>query len=313
MKQTFLYSEQVIDWLKESGSCENVGNQPFHWLADGKPLKPLAEASQDAAQNAAPIDAGKDSLQIEHSAPQELQPTSIKSENEHKNEYRGEPLLARGEGGVDARDIFREKVTPCCSLSEVLEVLAHEKLGVLQEIQDGASNLVFTDGKINADVLVIGEAPGRDEDRQGLPFVGRSGQLLDKMLASVGLSRLENVLLTNVVFWRPPGNRNPSDSEVLACSPVVEKTIELVAPKIILLTGSVPMQALLKSEMTIGRVRGTPQTLTLGSTGKSYPVLVTFHPSYLLRNRKMKAHAWRDMLMLQKMLGAISSEYKTSR
>lgn len=163
-----------------------------------------------------------------------------------------------------------------------------------------AMNTVFSDGCPTAKVMLIGEAPGADEDRMGKAFVGRSGQLLDKMLASVGLSRESNVYISNIIPWRPPGNRTPSGAEVAACLPFIKKHIELVNPSMLLLLGKSSSAALLNTTDNITRLRGRIFDYRAGD--KTIPALVTFHPAFLLRDSMQKRLAWQDMLKLQKTL-----------
>ncbi len=164
-----------------------------------------------------------------------------------------------------------------------------------------AMNLVFSDGCPQAKLMIIGEAPGADEDRMGKAFVGRSGQLLDKMLASVGLSREKNVYISNIIPWRPPGNRTPSTAEVTTCLPFIKKHIELINPKMILLLGKSSSSALLDTTDNISRLRGKLFEYKMAD-GHKIPALVTFHPAFLLREPLQKRLAWQDMLKLQKTL-----------
>jgi uracil-DNA glycosylase len=164
-----------------------------------------------------------------------------------------------------------------------------------------ATNTVFADGVAGAPLMVIGEAPGADEDRLGLPFVGRSGQLLDRMLAAIGYDRRRNAYITNVLFWRPPGNRKPTPDEVAACLPFVWRHIVLAAPKVVLLCGGTATSALLGRAEGIMRLRGRWLDLAIaGAT--SVPTLATYHPSFLLRAPARKGEAWRDLLTLQSKL-----------
>lgn len=164
----------------------------------------------------------------------------------------------------------------------------------------GARNLVFADGLPGARVMVIGEAPGGDEDRIGRPFVGRAGQLLDRMLAAIGLSRTapapeDAVYITNILPWRPPGNRTPTDSEVVQFLPFVIRHIELAGPDFILALGGTSAKALLETSTGIKRLRG--RWVRHGPTG--LPLLPSFHPAYLLRQPADKRLAWRDLLSLR--------------
>jgi uracil-DNA glycosylase family 4 len=165
------------------------------------------------------------------------------------------------------------------------------------ELKRGARNTVFADGNPKARVLVLGEAPGADEDREGRPFVGKAGQLLDKMFAAIGLSRTspdtETALyITNVLPWRPPGNRDPSAGEIAMLQPFVERHIALVDPQVIVVMGNTPLLALTGTKGIL-RARGT----WMQALGK--PVLPMTHPAYLLRTPSAKREAWADLLALQ--------------
>jgi uracil-DNA glycosylase len=160
-----------------------------------------------------------------------------------------------------------------------------------------ATRLVFGDGNPNAKIMFIGEAPGADEDRQGVPFVGRAGQLLDKMLASIGLDR-SKVYIANVVPWRPPGNRTPTPLETATCLPFTRRQIALVDPKILVCLGAAAAQTLLGCKDGIMRMRGRWYTLTAGET--EIRAIAMLHPAYLLRQPAQKKLAWQDLLMLAK-------------
>ena len=163
-----------------------------------------------------------------------------------------------------------------------------------------ANKTVFGYGSPTADLLMIGEAPGADEDRSGVPFVGRSGHLLDKMLHSIHIDRQE-CFVTNVLPWRPPGNRTPTDAEIAVCLPFLIRQIELVKPKIILILGGSAANALLDNVEPISRLRGKwLEYKTLD--GIKIPVLASFHPAYLLRNSAQKAKAWSDLLRVKQKL-----------
>jgi uracil-DNA glycosylase len=159
-----------------------------------------------------------------------------------------------------------------------------------------AKNLCFSRGNPQAPLMLIGEAPGRDEDLQGKPFVGRAGQLLDRMLASIGLSE-EHCYITNTVYWRPPGNRTPTPQEVAACAPYLARQIELVGPRFLLLLGGAAAKHILNVSDGIMRLRGKWLRYQMGST--ELPTLATLHPAYLLRKPAEKRYAWRDLLLLK--------------
>jgi DNA polymerase len=161
--------------------------------------------------------------------------------------------------------------------------------------------LVFADGNPDASVMLIGEAPGADEDRLGLPFVGVSGKLLDRMLASIGLDR-NSAYITNVVPWRPPGNRKPEPGEVELCLPFIARHIELVAPAILVFLGGAPTTALLAKQDAISRLRGRWHDYSSSGLARPIPALPTYHPAYLLRTPLHKREAWADFLSIRKKL-----------
>ncbi len=164
-------------------------------------------------------------------------------------------------------------------------------------LKAGARMTVFSDGVPGSDLLVIGEAPGREEDMTGKPFVGRAGQLLDRMLAAIGRTRASNTLISNVIYWRPPGNRTPTQIEMAICRPFVERLIELTGPKAVLLAGGAAMQAML-GVSGIMRARGIWREIETAS-GHKVPALPIFHPAFLLRSPAQKRHAWADLLALE--------------
>jgi DNA polymerase len=157
-------------------------------------------------------------------------------------------------------------------------------------------------GDRNADWLIIGEAPGADEDAQGEPFVGQAGKLLDAMLASIGLKRGTNVYITNLLKSRPPGNRNPEPDEVAACRPYLLAQIELVQPKLILALGRFAAQSLLDTDEAIARLRGRVHRF------QGIPLIVTYHPAYLLRNLPDKARAWEDLCLARRTYATLTPD-----
>jgi uracil-DNA glycosylase len=186
------------------------------------------------------------------------------------------------------------------------DAAAAQNLGDLREelsrfdgcgLKATATRLVFGDGNPNAEIMFIGEAPGADEDREGVPFVGRAGQLLGKMLASIGLDR-GKVYIANVVPWRPPGNRTPAPLETAACLPFTRRQIELVDPKILVCLGAASAQTLLGGKEGIMRMRGRWFAYPAG--GKEIQAIAMLHPAYLLRQPAQKKLAWQDLRMLGK-------------
>jgi uracil-DNA glycosylase family 4 len=154
-------------------------------------------------------------------------------------------------------------------------------------------------GDIHAEWLLVGEAPGADEDRQGEPFVGQAGKLLDAMLAGVGLQRGKNVYIANVLKSRPPGNRDPKPEEVAACLPYLERQIDLIRPRLILALGRFAAQSLLLTDTPIGRLRGHVHEY------RAVPLVVTYHPAYLLRNGADKAKSWEDLVLARQTMAGL--------
>ncbi len=162
-----------------------------------------------------------------------------------------------------------------------------------------ATNLVFADGNPDSGLMLIGEGPGAEEDRAGKPFVGAAGQLLDRMLASIGLDRTQ-YLITNLLPWRPPGNRNPTEAEVQICLPFLLRHIALVQPRRIVLLGAFASQSVLASKTGITRLRGRWAEAVIPGLDKPVPALPMLHPAYLLRNAAAKREAWADWLALRR-------------
>ncbi len=160
-----------------------------------------------------------------------------------------------------------------------------------------ATNTVFGDGDPQARIVFIGEGPGAEEDRRGLPFVGPSGRLLDKMLLSIGLDR-SSVYISNTVFWRPPGNRTPTAAETALCMPFVERLVELIDPDILVTLGGPAAKAMLAETAGVGRLRGKWFTYSTPRLSRPVPATALFHPAYLLRSPAHKREAWADLLAI---------------
>jgi len=171
-------------------------------------------------------------------------------------------------------------------------------------LKETATNLVFGDGNPRAKIMLVGEAPGADEDRQGKPFVGVSGQLLDRMMGWIGLDR-RHFYITNILYWRPPGNRQPTAAEVAACLPFVERHIELVDPEILVLVGGSSAKTLLGRNEGIMRLRGQWFQYQSQGMARPIPAAAIYHPAYLLRSPAQKREAWRDLLALRERLQSL--------
>lgn len=194
----------------------------------------------------------------------------------------------------DAREVAR-KATSVAELEAA--VRAFEGCALKRT----AKNTVFADGVVGAPVMIVGEAPGADEDRLGKPFVGVSGQLMDRMFDAIGMSRERDLYITNILFWRPPGNRTPTLAEQAICLAFTRRHIELAKPKLVVLAGGTAVKAVLDTTEGITRLRGKWATLRLDD-GTEVPALPTFHPAYLLRTPASKRQSWWDLLSVDKKL-----------
>ena len=217
----------------------------------------------------------------------------------------GDATPAPAPAPVSAPGSTNNEIATAVHLAQAAETV--DELRLALEAFDGcalkktATNLVFTDGNPEARILFIGEGPGAEEDRQGLPFVGPSGKLLDAMMASVGLDRTD-VLISNIVFWRPPGNRTPTPQETAVCMPFVERLIELVDPKILVALGGPAAKSLLAQTEGVGRLRG--KWFSYSTPGLARPIEATalYHPAYLLRSPGQKRVTWMDWLDIKRKL-----------
>lgn len=221
-------------------------------------------------------------------------------------------LTTRAQDSVQPRaattDLAQATISACKSARELCaEAKTLDELREMVEKFDGcalkltANKTVFGGGNPNSKIMLVGEAPGADEDRIGLPFVGRSGQLLDKMLKAVNVDRT-SCYITNVLPWRPPGNRTPTDGEIAVCLPFLRRQIELINPDVIMVLGGSAANALLDNEEPISRLRGRWLEYKMYD-GRIISVLASFHPAYLLRNAAQKSKAWTDLLrMSQKIM-----------
>lgn len=211
------------------------------------------------------------------------------------------------QGEESAPQPASEAPAPAASLAQIqtLEALKQAMADFDKcDLKRTASHLVFSDGNPAAKIMVIGEAPGRDEDRVGLPFVGKAGQMLDHMLASIGLSR-DDVYITNILPWRPPGNRTPTSEEIAMMRPFVARHIQLISPDVIFAVGGTSAKSLLQVSDGIMKLRGKRFDLSLPSDNDGpearYPLLPSLHPAYLLRAPHHKALAFKDLLALRQL------------
>lgn len=204
-------------------------------------------------------------------------------------------ILSPNEANMKAKSI----VEPISSIDELEKAVKQFDGCALKKT---ATNTVFADGVSSSKIMFIGEAPGANEDIQGIPFCGDSGKLLDKILYSIGLSRKKNAYITNTIFWRPPGNRKPTEEEMYICKPFVEKHIALVNPKLIVMVGSTASFALFGDLGPVTKQRQKIYEYNNQYLNKAIPAIVTFHPSYLLRQSSQKKLSWDDMLFIKKLI-----------
>lgn len=213
------------------------------------------------------------------------------------------PLKAAPSQGLSEAKALADK----CTTLEELKAAVESFHGL--SIRKMAQNTVFADGNPESSVMLIGEAPGADEDRNGIPFCGASGQLLDQMLSCVGLLRPKNFYITNTIFWRPPGNRKPTPEEIALCKPFVEKHIALLNPKLIILIGGTAISSVLDINTGITKIRGKFFDYTNDALSSPIKTTALFHPSYLLRSPGQKKVTWKDLLTID----AFLTEYNVPR
>lgn len=280
----------LLAWYVEIGCDEAVDDVPLDWSARVPPRSP--SPSSPPAPNRTIAVPTANGGGWGRTAPKPFAPHSSGSS---PGDDPGTPLGA-SEAGVLARDRAGEART----LAE-LEAALRAFDGC--PLKHTATNTVFADGDPNSPVMFVGEAPGEDEDRQGVPFVGASGRLLDAMLAAIGLTR-DTIYITNMLPWRPPGNRSPTPAELATCLPFLHRHIALAAPKVIVPLGGTAAKALLNRSEGITRLRGRWFEHAIEGPPRDVsnapiPTLPMLHPAYLLRNPISKREAWRDMLLLK--------------
>jgi uracil-DNA glycosylase family 4 len=276
---TRLDTAHTLRWLAEMGADETIGDAPVCRYADLQSAPAAAAVASRAATDGTRVP---------------------ETERVARPAVAATPeLLAPAQGAIDAR----EAAMSASTLDEL-----REKLEAFEgcALKFTATNTVFSDGNPDSLVMFIGEAPGVEEDRQGKPFVGASGQLLDRMLAAIGLSRVghgaEGAYISNVLFWRPPGNRSPTTAEIAACLPFIQRHIELVKPRILVYLGGTAAKTMLDTPQGIMRLRGKWVDHTTPGLEAPIPAMPTFHPAYLLRTPAQKREAWADFLSIKKKL-----------
>jgi DNA polymerase len=272
-----------LDWCRQMGADQAFADTPTNWMDRGDLLQAPKTIAAKPPQNASlgpPVGkqkaSGREGADIYAIPPQRIVPA-----------LGSEPIMAA-----------RSAARAAGSLEQLASTLAGFEGCNLKAM---AKNLCFYRGATKARVMFIGEAPGREEDLEGKPFVGRAGQLLDKMLDAISLAE-KDIHITNVVYWRPPGNRTPTPQEAQVCRPFLERQIELVGPELIVLLGGAAAKHLLDVTEGILRIRGKLRDIRIG--GHSARALATLHPAYLLRTPAAKRLAWRDLLSIKLALAA---------
>jgi DNA polymerase len=264
----------LLQWHVDQGVDEAIGDEPVDRFAVPAPAPTLAAVAPAQAPTL---------LRTPLAPPLPRAPVPIES-----------PQLVE-----DARAL----AAGCNTLAE-LEAAVRAFEGCA--LKRTAKNTVFADGTPGAPVMIVGEAPGADEDRQGKPFVGVSGQLMDRMMETIGLKRGDGFYITNILFWRPPGNRTPTLAEQAMCLAFTRRHIELVRPKLLVLAGGTAAKAVLDTTEGIMRLRGKWASYRLAD-GTELPTMPTFHPAYLLRTPASKRQSWQDLLAIDGKLKEIGA------
>ena len=263
---------RLLAWQVEMGADEATGTMPRDRFV-ARPAPPIASASASTSGTVPPRPAGRTATVA--------------------------PAIEAHSALLAAARQLAESASDLAELKRIVERFDGCSL------KKTATNTVFADGQPGAPIMLIGEAPGADEDRLGRPFVGRSGQLLDRMLAAIGVERATNAYITNVLFWRPPGNRKPTPEETAICLPFVWRHIALGRPKVVILCGGTATSALLGRPEGITRLRGRWIDLAVPGVLEALPVLPTYHPSFLLRSPSHKSESWHDLLSIQSKLNGL--------
>ncbi len=284
---------RILAWYGAMGADAALADQPIDWMARGD-VPPGAGFSVPGAEPALASSPASAPIPASGSAPPKrapLAPTGV------QQRAPSPPATAR-----PARQFPPRAPGAAEPMGDLASVRSLAELRARIEAFDGcglkatAKNLCMFRGAEQADLMIVGEAPGREEDLEGKPFVGRAGQLLDKMLAAIGMGEA-NVHITNIVYWRPPGNRTPTPQEALACRPFLERQVALVRPKVVLALGGAAAKGLFDLADGIMRVRGKWRDIEMG--GHRAKAMATLHPAYLLRTPAAKGMAWRDLLAVK--------------
>jgi uracil-DNA glycosylase family 4 len=268
----------MLGWLVDMGADEAVGSEP-----------------RSLHRTAANVNAGRDAMPS--ASVQEFAPPPLS----------GAPILAKQATAAPPQNAsVASAVAEAARLADAANTLDALRAAIMAfegcPLKKTATNTVFADGNPATGLMLIGEAPGAEEDKQGIPFCGPSGKLLDKMLAAIGRDRETGFYITNTLFWRPPGNRQPTPEELEICRPFVEKHIALVKPRCLLLVGGTATKAILGESRGITRLRGQVFSYNNPLLDAPIPTHVIYHPSFLLRQPVGKRQTWSDLLALKQAL-----------
>ncbi len=284
----------LLAWQVEAGADEAIEAAPIDRYKSSAAPQPAVPAKSFApAPKSAPAQLSEAPL-----ASPALKPAPVRAA---PKPVPARPAAAPVPASSPAAASARELANAATSLEELVEALAAFDGCALKKT---ATNLVFGDGNPTARVMFVGEAPGADEDRAGKPFVGVSGQLLDRMVGWIGLDRTK-FYITNIIYWRPPGNRTPTSDEVAACQPFIARHIELVAPALLVTVGGPSTEALLHRGEGISRSHGRWYDYQTPGLAAPIPAMPIFHPAFLLRAAAQKRSAWRDLLKLEQKMAEL--------
>ena len=257
---------EMLDWFIEAGADEATESSPINWF----------EISAKAVKSA---------------------PSQTPKHNIRPAAALAQPMISAAEIIKQANTVSKKSVT-----LEGLEKNLKNFVGCT--LKNTAANTVFADGNKSSQIMIIGEAPTSEEDRTGRPFLGQSGELLEKMLHAIGLERSNDYYLTNILPWRPPGNRKPTETEISICMPFVKRHIELFAPKMIILLGSLPLRNLIHQDHGVLKSHGKWYDYNLED--KKVPLMAIFHPNYLIQQPAAKKAAWKDLQEIKTKIEEIS-------
>ncbi len=327
-----MYKEALLEWYRNNGITDVIEETTFNHFSvpvEDKPIKNLPVVQKPVVVKSTPIKAeitlenklkvkaempGGEKVEVKATTTTKYKVDGNKQEFNFNyiyqnlaNKYRNDNLKMIKETNTGTVNDFIAKARELADKANTIDDLKNivENFDGYLDIKKLATNTVFGEGNRNSDIMIIGEAPGNNEDLEGRPFCGQSGQLLDEMFKSIGIKR-EDLYITNTLFWRPPGNRTPTDDEINICRPFVEKHIALINPKIIVFMGATALKDLVETNLTITKARRQLFDYTnIYLNGRVIKTTPLFHPSYLLRQSSKKKDAWGDLLFLSNIINTL--------